>query len=147
MSDLKMATKRNPNTIFNVNRRLVRYPVLSTTAFAVFLLFVTSSHAQYVLPTATYNFKSSEQDSVHVSTVHHYQSAAQEANDALLITEVKKALADSGVAAHRAIVVDCDHGTISLDGVVGSATDARRAAAVTRDVDGVVAVRNNLKWP
>jgi osmotically-inducible protein OsmY len=147
MSNPNMATKRNPNTVFNVNRRLAGYQILPATALVLTALFATSSHAQYVRPTATYNFKSSELDSVHVSTVHNYQSAAQEANDALLITEVKKALADSGVAAHRAIVVDCDHGTVSLDGVVDSATDAKRAAAVTRGVDGVVAVRNNLKWP
>jgi osmotically-inducible protein OsmY len=108
---------------------------------------VVSVHAQELLPTATYSFKSSEQDSVHTSTIHNYQSEAERANDALLITEVKKALADDGVAAYRAIVVDCDHGTISLDGIVGSAADAQWAATVARNVDGVVAVKNNLKWP
>ena len=37
-------------------------------------------------------------DSVSLEAHHHYQSAAERANDALLITEVKSALADDGVA-------------------------------------------------
>jgi osmotically-inducible protein OsmY len=107
---------------------------------------VANVHAQEVLPTTTDSFKSLEQDSVHTSTIHNYQSDPERANDALLITEVKKAIADDGVAAYRAIVVDCDHGTISLDGIVGSAADAQQAATVARNVDGVAAVRNNLNW-
>ena len=84
---------------------------------------------------------------MHTSTIHNYQSEAERANDALLITEVKKALADEGVAAYRAVVVDCDHGTVSLDGVVGSSADAQQAATIAYNVDGVVSVKNNLKWP
>jgi hyperosmotically inducible periplasmic protein len=103
--------------------------------------------AQDLPASAISEFKSTEQDSVHSSTIHNYQSEADRANDALLITEVKAALADDGVTADRAVVVDCDHGTISLNGVVGSFADAQRAAAITRNVDGVVAVRNELKWP
>jgi osmotically-inducible protein OsmY len=64
----------------------------------------------------------------------------------LLITEVKRALADVGVTAYRAGVVDCDHRTILLNGIIGSSADAQRAATIARDVDGVIAVKNNLKW-
>ena len=94
-----------------------------------------------------FNFESSKRDSVDTSAVHNYESQALRANDALLITEVKKALADDGVTAYRAVVVDCDHGTILLSGVVGSPADARHAARVAGEVDGVVAVKNELKWP
>jgi hyperosmotically inducible protein len=142
-----MATNRDSDTTFSINPYISLYRTLSTTALVFIVLFAASLRAQDVLPTATYRFKSSEQDSVHTSTVHNYQSEDQRANDALLIAEVKKALADDGVTAYRAIVIDCDHGTISLDGIVGSAADAQRAATVTRGVDGVAAVRNNLKWP
>jgi osmotically-inducible protein OsmY len=141
-----MAINRNSNKIFDLSRCIAAYRAL-LTAFVIGVLCVVSAHAQEVPPTTTYSFKSSEQDSVHTSAIHNYQSEAERANDALLITEVKKALADDGVAAYRAVVVDCDHGTISLDGIVGSSADAQRAATVARDVDGVVAVKNNLKWP
>jgi hypothetical protein len=62
-------------------------------------------------------------DAVVESTLHNYQSEADRANDALLITEVKHTRHD-GVTAHRAVVVDCDQGTILLSGIVGSSEDA-----------------------
>jgi osmotically-inducible protein OsmY len=142
-----MVTNREPANIIDARRCVPMYRALSTAALVVAVLFSGSLYAQDLLPVATYNFNSSEKDSVHVSTVHNYESEADRANDALLITEVKKALADDGVTANRAVVVDCDHGTVSLDGIVGSAADARRAATVARNVEGVVAVKNNLKWP
>jgi osmotically-inducible protein OsmY len=114
---------------------------------AAVLLLATSSWAQDVHASQTYNSKSSEVDSVHASTVHNYESSAVRANDALLITEVKTALADDGVTIHRAVVIDCDHGVVSLAGIVGSPDDAEHAGDVARDVPGVVAVKNNLRWP
>ena len=67
-----------------------------------------------------------DRDSVNLETHHHHQSAAERANDALLITEVKKALANDGVVKDSPIVVDCDHGKILLSGVMKSAEDAKR---------------------
>jgi osmotically-inducible protein OsmY len=87
-----------------------------------------------------------EHDSAHLEGHHHYQSAADEANDALLITEVKSALARDGVANNSAIVVDCDHGKILLSGVMKSAEDARHAGDIAAAADGVVAVKNQLTW-
>jgi osmotically-inducible protein OsmY len=142
-----MATDGNLNAIFNISSCISGLRALSTAILMVTVLFVASLHAQDVSPHATYNFKSSEQDSIHTSSIHSYQSEAQRANDALLITEVKKALADDGVTAYRPVVVDCDHGTILLNGIVGSSADAQHAATIARDVDGVIAVKNNLKWP
>jgi len=85
-------------------------------------------------------------DRVNLEGHHHYESAADRANDALLITEVKKALADDGVANDSPIVVDCDHGKILLSGVMKSAEDAKRAGNIAAGAPGVVAVNNQLTW-
>jgi osmotically-inducible protein OsmY len=85
-------------------------------------------------------------DSVNLEAHHHYQSAAERANDALLITEVKSALADDGVAEGSPIVVDCDHGKILLSGVMKSAEDAERAGNIAASAPGVVTVKNQLTW-
>jgi|SRR5271157_1315960 len=87
-----------------------------------------------------------DNDSVSLEAHHHYQSAADRANDALLKTEVKSALADDGVAKDSPIVVDCDHGTILLSGVMKSAKDAKRAGNIAASAPGVVAVKNKLTW-
>jgi hypothetical protein len=142
-------TNKRVNTIFKICRRSSGpgLAVLLAAALTVGILFSGDSRAQEATPPGNYSFKSSESDSVHTSSVHNYQSEADRANDALLITEVKRALAEDGVTAYRAVVVDCDHGTVVLNGVVGSPADAQHAAAVAGDVDGVVAVKNELKWP
>ena len=85
-------------------------------------------------------------DSVSLEAHHHYQSPAERANDALLMTEVKSALAGDGVANGSPIVVDCDHGKILLSGVMKSAEDAKRAGNIAAGAPGVVAVRNQLTW-
>jgi osmotically-inducible protein OsmY len=77
---------------------------------------------------------------------HHYQSPADRANDALLITEVKSALAEDGVANDSPIVIDCDHGKILLSGIMRSAQDAKRAGSIAASASGVVAVKNQLTW-
>ena len=87
-----------------------------------------------------------ENSSVNLEAHHHYQSAAERANDALLITKVKSALADDGVAEDSPIVVDCDHGKILLSGVMKSAEDAKRAGNIAANTPGVVAVKNQLTW-
>jgi len=87
-----------------------------------------------------------DNDSASLEGHHHYLSAADRANDALLITEVKRALADDGVAQDSPIVVDCDHGKILLSGVMKSAEDAKRAGKTAARAQGVVAVKNQLTW-
>jgi osmotically-inducible protein OsmY len=91
-------------------------------------------------------YVNTEHDSAHLVGHHHYRSSAERANDALLITEVKSALADDGVADGSAIVVDCDHGRILLSGVMRSARDARRAGHIAAAAPGVLAVKNQLTW-
>lgn len=97
-------------------------------------------------PPSAHRSHSAEEDHAHSEATHPYSSAADRAKDALLITEVKTALVNDGVADGHAVVVDCDHGTVLLAGAIGSAADAQHAAAVASSVDGVVAVKNDLKW-
>ena len=97
-------------------------------------------------PVSSYQSHSSEEDHAHSEATHRYSSEADRAQDALLITEVKAALADDGITDGHAVVVDCDHGVVLLAGAIGSAADAQRAVAVASSVDGVVAVKNHLKW-
>ncbi len=86
-------------------------------------------------PVSTYQSHSSEEDHAHSEATHR-----------LLITEVKTALANDGVTDGHAVVVDCDNGIVLLAGAIGSAADAQHAVAVASSVDGVVAVKNHLKW-
>lgn len=96
--------------------------------------------------TVTSDSTTLDQESVESKTKHLYGSPSERAQDDLLITEVKNALAADGVANGHAVGVDCDHGTIQLSGTVSSADDARHAAVVAANVDGVVAVKNQLRW-
>jgi len=92
------------------------------------------------------NSVSHEHDSVNVAAEHHYNSPAERANDALLITEVKSALADDGVTDNHVVAVDCDHGKILLSGVVKSAADAKHAGDIAAAAQGVTGVKNQLTW-
>jgi osmotically-inducible protein OsmY len=89
---------------------------------------------------------SREHDSVNVATEHHYNSPAERANDAMLITEVKSALADDGVSDNHVVAVDCDHGKVMLSGVVESAADAKHAGDIAAAAQGVTGVKNQLTW-
>ena len=95
---------------------------------------------------SSYQSHLSEEDHAHSEATHRYTSEADRAKDALLITEVKTALANDGVTDGHAVVVDCDNGIVLLAGAIGSAADAQHAVAVASSVDGVVAVKNHLKW-
>jgi osmotically-inducible protein OsmY len=96
--------------------------------------------------TASSNSSSRESDRVNVRAEHHYNSPAERANDAMLITEVKSALADDGVADDYVVAVDCDHGKVLLSGVVKSAEDARHAGDIAAAAQGVTGVKNQLTW-
>jgi osmotically-inducible protein OsmY len=76
---------------------------------------------------------------------HHYNSDAERAQDDLLITEVKSALAEDGISRGFPVEVDADHGTVTLSGVVASAADVKAAAEDAAEVHGVMAVRNQLR--
>jgi len=92
------------------------------------------------------NSVSRENDSVSVKAEHQYNSPAERANDAMLITEVKSALAHDGVADGYLVAVDCDHGKIRLSGVVKSAQDAKHAGDIAAAAQGVTGVSDQLTW-
>ena len=85
-------------------------------------------------------------DSVNVKAEHHYNSPAERANDAMLITEVKSALANDGVADGYPVAVDCDHGKVRLSGVVKTAQDAKHAGDIAAAAEGVTSVNDQLTW-
>ncbi|MGB8685361.1 MAG: BON domain-containing protein [Candidatus Binatus sp.] len=87
-----------------------------------------------------------EHDKVQTSAEHIYNSPAERANDDLLITEVKRSLAELGISDRYPVEVDCDHGTIQLSGVVASAEEARQAESIAMNTPGVVGVKNKLTW-
>ena len=120
--------------------------VLSAVAIGSFVgLFAVNVCAD---PGATdsSNSVSREHDSVNVAGEHHYDSPAERANDAMLITEVKSALADDGVTDNYPVAVDCDHGKVLLSGVVKSARDAKQAGDIAAAAQGVTGVKNQLTW-
>jgi|GEM_PF-295285 len=75
---------------------------------------------------------------------HHYASPAERAQDALLIVEVKTAIADEGLADDYPLTVDADHGRVTLTGVLASPQDVRRAVTLAAGIDGVKGVNNRL---
>lgn len=96
--------------------------------------------------TTTSSSVTKQTEQVHSTGVHHYQDPAEEAQDALLITRVKTALATDGVSNGHPVEVDCDHGVAKLTGVVSSADDATHAAQIAANVPGVTGVDNKLTW-
>ncbi len=87
-----------------------------------------------------------ENDQVKTTAEHFYNSPAERARDDLLITEVKRSLAEKGISDKYPVEVDCDHGTIELSGVVASADAARRAAIIASNTQGVIGVKSKLTW-
>jgi hyperosmotically inducible protein len=80
------------------------------------------------------------------SAKHHYASPAQRAQDALVIVEVKAAIANEGLADDYPLTVDADHGRVTLTGVLASRQDVDRAIALVAGLDGVTGVNNRLTW-
>src|SRR5580704_6768169 len=119
-------------------------------ALAIALLIggglLTSSARSDPGVTESSNSTARENDSVNVKAEHHYNSPAERANDDLLITEVKSALAHDGVADGYLVAVDCDHGKIMLSGVVKSARDAKHAGDIAAGAQGVTGVNDQLTW-
>lgn len=98
-------------------------------------------------PVATTNSsKTVKHDQVRTSAEHIYNSPAERAQDDLLITEVKSALAERGISDQYPVEVDCYHGKVQLSGVVASADDARQAETVVSNIKGVVVAKNQLTW-
>jgi hyperosmotically inducible protein len=78
------------------------------------------------------------------TATHHYASPAERAQDALLIVEVKTAIADERLADDYPLTVDADHGRVTLTGVLASPQDVHRAVTLAAGIDGVKGVNNRL---
>jgi hypothetical protein len=78
---------------------------------------------------------------------HHYDSAATQADDALLITEVKSAIAKSDLGQPYAVTVDADHGIVILTGQVPNPGMAGQLEQIASRCDGVKGVQSHLDWP
>jgi osmotically-inducible protein OsmY len=129
------------------------FGVLLVFGFLTASMLVANARAQTNDPEAprgstvtTEQSKHVEHESVQTSSEHKYNSPAERANDDLLITEVKSSLAEQGITPRYPVEVDCDHGTIRLAGVVGSAAQAREAEQIAAQTNGVVGVKNQLTW-
>jgi osmotically-inducible protein OsmY len=125
---------------------MFRIANISRIAFAIALTAMACSVAIDARADDATSTQSSEKATANLESHHHYNSPAERANDALLTTEVKSALADAGVASESPIVVDCDHGKILLVGVSKSPEDAKRAGQIAANQPGVRAVDNRLTW-
>ena len=78
------------------------------------------------------------------TATHHYASPAERAQDALLIVEVKTAIADEGLVDDYPLIVDTDHGQVTLAGVLASPQDVHRAVTLAASIDGVKGIDNRL---
>ena len=65
--------------------------------------------------------------------------------DAVINGKVKTALAANDLVKARKIDADTVRGVVTLNGSVGSAAERAEAIRVTRTIDGVKDVRDNLK--
>jgi osmotically-inducible protein OsmY len=127
------------------NRKRTALPAIAITLLIGGGLLASKVRSQ-AGTTGSSNSESREHDSVNVKAEHHYNTTAERAKDALLIIEVKSAIADDGVADGYLVAVDCDHGKILLSGVVKSAQDAKHAGEIAAAAEGVTAVNDQLTW-
>lgn len=73
------------------------------------------------------------------------QSVGGYIDDATITTRVKAALAEDKQVRVTQVNVETYQGVVQLSGFVDSESDVRRAAEVTRQVDGVKSVRNDIR--
>jgi osmotically-inducible protein OsmY len=124
------------------NRYKLRTTTIATIAVAVIsTVALAQDHGPSVTNSATVRSEhlsaQSEQHTV-------YDTPADRANDALIITEVKAALANDQVADDYPVTVGVAHGVVTLTGVLASQQDLDHALVLARNCDGVKAVQNKL---
>jgi hyperosmotically inducible protein len=73
------------------------------------------------------------------------KTAARNLDDAAITTEVKAKLTSEKATRLTGVNVDTIDGTVYLTGTVPDAAAKQRAAALARQVDGVIAVENDLQ--
>ncbi|ASC63187.1 BON domain-containing protein [Achromobacter denitrificans] len=73
------------------------------------------------------------------------QSVGEYASDATVTTKIKAAFVADKQLSALDIAVETNAGVATLTGTVGTAAEADHAATVTRGVEGVKQVMNNIK--
>jgi hyperosmotically inducible protein len=79
------------------------------------------------------------------SSTRTQKSAGETIDDAVISTAVNTALVSDSLTKAHTIDVEVFKGRVQLNGFVGSNSERKQAAALTRKVNGVVAVDNNLE--
>lgn len=130
-------------SVYDNPRRWASLFAAATLSGAIALSLPAAARAQERTNSETVR----QQDlSAQSSAKHHYASPAQRAQDALLIVEVKAAIANEGLADDYPLTVDADHGRVTLTGVLASREDVNRAVTLVAGLDGVTGVNNRLTW-
>lgn len=73
------------------------------------------------------------------------QSVGEYASDTAVTTKVKAAIVAEKELSALDVAVETNNGVVTLSGTVGTGAQADHAAKVTRGVEGVKQVKNNLK--
>jgi hyperosmotically inducible periplasmic protein len=81
------------------------------------------------------------------SAEHAFHATTDQISDATLTTKVKSTLLSNDSTRKYSIHVESDHGTVTIDGTVGSRSNAKYVASVVAGVSGVRTVENKLTWP
>ena len=81
------------------------------------------------------------------SAEHAFHATTDQMSDATLTTKVKSTLLSNERTRKDSIHVESDHGTVTIDGTVGSRSKAKYVGSVVAAVGGVRNVENKLTWP
>jgi osmotically-inducible protein OsmY len=81
------------------------------------------------------------------SAEHAFHGTTDQMSDATLTTKVKSTLLSNERTRKDSIHVESDHGTVTIDGTVGSRAKAKYVGSVVAAVGGVRNVQNKLTWP
>jgi hyperosmotically inducible protein len=81
------------------------------------------------------------------SAEHAFKGTTDQMSDATLTTKVKSTLLSNERTRKDSIHVESDHGTVTIDGRVGSRSKAKYVGSVVAAVSGVRTVQNKLTWP
>ena len=94
---------------------------------------------------AMFNHDSGKTAKTTTDTSGNPRSAVTTVSDATINTKVKAVLAADDLVKARNIDADTVRGVVTLNGTVHSAAEKNQAIALTRKVDGVKEVKDNLK--
>lgn len=73
------------------------------------------------------------------------KTVGENVTDAAILTKAKTAMTVDPITKARNIDIDVIKGEVTLNGLVNSPEEARRAEQLVRQLEGVRSVRNNLR--